>query len=189
MKEEWRPVPWKEFGRYQVSSLGNVTSSGRFTLKFLKPIVTQYGYCRATLYSSKTKKPKSVFIHRLVLEAFVGPKPKGLICCHKNGVRADNKLSNLRYGTYKENAQDAMSHGTFVHGQKSGVSKLTEADVFYILDNYKRESYVKSNARELAKKFGVTRITIVNIASGRQWVRHYKAHRTLKELADFRGSK
>ena len=35
------------------------------------------------------------YVHRLVLDAFIGPEP-GLQCNHKNGIRDDNRLGNLK---------------------------------------------------------------------------------------------
>lgn len=42
-------------------------------------------------------------IHQIVLEAFCGPCPDGMEVLHGNGIRTDNRLSNLRYGTRSEN--------------------------------------------------------------------------------------
>lgn len=47
----------------------------------------------------------------LVLEAFVGPRPRGTECCHWDGDPTNDALSNLRWGTSKENSADQMRHG------------------------------------------------------------------------------
>jgi hypothetical protein len=52
------------------------------------------------------------FVHRLVLEAFVGPCPEGMECRHLDGDPANNRLENLRWGTHRENAADQVRHGT-----------------------------------------------------------------------------
>lgn len=51
------------------------------------------------------------YFHDLVLEAFVGPKPKGMCTRHWNGDSLDNRLVNLTYGTYSENNYDRVAHG------------------------------------------------------------------------------
>ncbi|HXS32025.1 MAG TPA: HNH endonuclease, partial [Steroidobacteraceae bacterium] len=53
-------------------------------------------------------------VHCLVLEAFVGPRPQGLVGCHYDGDVWNNHLSNLRWDTQAANIQDAIRHGTAV---------------------------------------------------------------------------
>lgn len=51
-------------------------------------------------------------VHRVVLEAFVGPCPEGMECRHVDGNPANNRLDNLAWGTPKENFEDSARHGT-----------------------------------------------------------------------------
>jgi len=46
---------------------------------------------------------KTYKVHRLVCEAFHGPAPEGAVCMHVNEDYRDNRASNLRWGTQKEN--------------------------------------------------------------------------------------
>jgi hypothetical protein len=57
-------------------------------------------------------KGKGRRIHRLVLQAFVGPCPAGQECCHGDGDPSNNVLSNLRWGTRSDNRRDSVGHGT-----------------------------------------------------------------------------
>ncbi|WP_082971209.1 HNH endonuclease signature motif containing protein [Mycobacterium sp. 852002-51971_SCH5477799-a] len=50
-------------------------------------------------------------VHRLVLEAFVGPAPSGTFGCHLDGDPANNRLNNLRWDTQANNLRDVVSHG------------------------------------------------------------------------------
>lgn len=94
---------WRRAGKtgYQVSSLGRIR-----TLKderVFMPFPNVSGY----LYFG------SVMIHRAVAAAFLGPKPtKKHQVAHNNGIKADNRIENLRWATPKENAQDRYGHGT-----------------------------------------------------------------------------
>jgi len=117
--EQWLPVPGYE-GIYEVSDLGRVKSLPRrvyhpqadLTIKarMLKPYVqTVSGYHRYTL--NRDGKCEYWHAHRLVLLAFVGPLPAGMVTRHLNGDPADNRFSNLAYGTQAENVIDMMRHG------------------------------------------------------------------------------
>lgn len=51
------------------------------------------------------------FIHRLVLETFVCPRPSEMECRHKDGRHENNHLCNLIWGTRAENVADMFKHG------------------------------------------------------------------------------
>ena len=101
------------FTRYMVDETGQVfgMSGGP-----LKPTVSTSGYLVVSLRrDGKTyRRP----VHRLVLMAFVGPG-NGLDCCHANGDKLDNRLSNLRWGTRSENILDQVRHGRHNNARKT----------------------------------------------------------------------
>lgn len=116
-EERWLPVVGFE-NSHEVSSLGRVRSIARtvmrkngspynITPRELKGGVNHSGY-RYFVFSCGTH----LFAHRMVLEAFVGPRPEGMFGCHSDGNPANNALHNLRWGTHSENMQDAVRHGT-----------------------------------------------------------------------------
>lgn len=107
MIEEWRPVVGFE-GLYRVSSLGRIEHA-----KFNRPVKAQLrpdGHLHVCL--SKDHKRKTVKVHRAVALAFLGV-PTGPVTRHLNGVATDNRVENLAWGTYADNAADAIKHGTF----------------------------------------------------------------------------
>lgn len=72
------------------------------------------------------------YVHALVLEAFVGPCPDGMECCHNDGDATNNKLTNLRWDTPKANSEDARKHGTMAIGSRNRQSVYTEEFVAQI---------------------------------------------------------
>lgn len=97
------------------------------------------------------------YIHRLVLEAFVGPCPDGMEACHNDGNPTHNHISNLRWDTHKNNLADCVRHGTRNYGERNGISKLTEELVRKIRQEYAQGGITQAS---LGKKYGFAQMTI-----------------------------
>lgn len=174
MKEKWRDVVGYE-RIYQVSDYGLVRrigkGSGTWVGRILKANLDINGRSRTDLW--KNGKRKTSKIHRLVLEAFVGPCPSGMVTRHLDGNPKNNKLNNLKWGTHSENTQDSIKHGTFFgsksYGVNNGNSKLTENDVKRILTLLKAGKLQK----EIMNMFGISSSRISEIKSNKTW-RHVK---------------
>lgn len=177
MHEDWKQVVGYE-GLYEVSDRGRVRSVGRTRLqrnkhggenevwypgRVLRPGVLATGYKNVGL--SNCRRVVHPYIHHLVLEAFVGPRPEGMECCHNNGDNGDNRLVNLRWDTPKNNHADKRRHGTLLRGEAVSGSKLSAKDIPRI------RSMVAAGAtrKAVAKIFGVSRPTISFICSGKRW--------------------
>ncbi|MDK7147208.1 NUMOD4 motif-containing HNH endonuclease [Corynebacterium kroppenstedtii] len=118
-KERWRPVVDYE-GIYEVSDQGRVRSLDRIITqhdgmkrpmrgRILRQQVRDDGHTQVVMKYMGVAATRKV--HRLVAMAFLGPCPEGMEVCHNNGNPADNRLSNLRYGTRSENMYDRVKHG------------------------------------------------------------------------------
>lgn len=130
MTVEWRPVVGYQ-GLYEVSSDGQVRRLPRVNTYFaygrtitrllrgslLTPQTLPKGYKHLQL--SKDGNYRRVYIHRLVLEAFVGPPGPNQQACHNNGDPADNRVENLRWGTVSDNNRDQVRHGTHPEARKT----------------------------------------------------------------------
>lgn len=132
MIERWLPVPGYDDG-YEVSDLGRVRSIDRWVhqsngvRRLFKGKVLRDRPFPATGHRQVSLKRNSVGetfkVHRLVMMAFVGPRPDGMQVCHNNGIPDDNRLSNLRYDTASANVRDAVRHGTQRNVRKTHCKK------------------------------------------------------------------
>ena len=76
---------------------GSVESHG----KYRKP--RSFGSADPGQYNKKNINNRQYKVHDLIARAFLGNKPKGYDVDHINGVKFDNRPSNLRYVTRSEN--------------------------------------------------------------------------------------
>ena len=153
----------------RVWSKTRIRSNGsNWSGRWLKPKMRRDGYLEVHL--RKNSKHFYKLIHRLLLETYVGPCPKGMECRHLNGIRTDNRLINLCWGTRQENIFDAIRHGTHrsVHqeGEKNKMAKLTDEKVRVILYLYR---IAKFSFSDLAWQFDVHSRTIRDICKGITW--------------------
>lgn len=129
-EEEWRPIPgWVD---YEASSYGQVRSLKSGSQQVLKPGLHTRGYMTVHLSPGVKRDGKSYLVHRLVLEAFVGPRSADQQCRHLDGDKTNNRLDNLRWGTGRENHADSVQHGTALLGPKNHKTKLTKDQVLEI---------------------------------------------------------
>jgi hypothetical protein len=129
----------------------------------LQPAVKEWGHL--TLRLTRGGKGHNRMVHRLVLEAFVGPCPPTMEACHSDGNPANNRLENLRWDTKAANAQDKIRHGTQAKGEKNGAAILSRCQVLDI----KRLLKLRVRGTQIAAKYGVTKSTVSAIAVGRIW--------------------
>jgi hypothetical protein len=115
----------------------------------------QDGYLRVKLRTESG--PRMFSLHRLILEAFVGPPPDGMQACHIDGNKTNNMPSNLRWDTCKANIEDKKRHGTYHSGERSVKAKLTNQQVMEIRLRYSTGEWLQ---RDLAKEYGVAKSTI-----------------------------
>lgn len=173
--ENWKPVRSFE-GLYEVSHLGRVRSlftrvGGAFKLRSEPLILKQVDYAQGRLYVHLRNHPargQTISVHRLVLEAFVGPRPSGMEACHWDGDCKNNRLSNLRWDTHQSNMEDDCRNGVvrrLPRGEAHSRAKLVEEDVRAI----RAEPHFSGVNPMLAKCFGVSRGQISSIRNSVTW--------------------
>jgi hypothetical protein len=156
--ERWASVPTFN---YEVSDLGRVRRKGR--LAALRAVPNSRGYLSVGLYDAP-KSQHSRYVHRLVLEAFVGMRPEGLEARHLNGDKTDNRLANLAWGTREENAADKRLHGTHRERDTAPRARLTSAAVAVI-----RRLPSEVSNRDIAALTGVDVSTVACARRGDTW--------------------
>lgn len=165
--EGWRPVSDVRFScLYEVSNFGRVRRSvdgvNTHAGKLLAPLRNASGHLRVCL---NARNPSvRVMIHRLVLEAFVGPCPSGMEACHNDNDPSNNRVENLRWDTRSNNQLDRHNAGGWINhqGEKNGRARLTRGDVVALRENPARIA-------EIAARTGISLSTARRAIRGDTW--------------------
>lgn len=160
--EVWKPLPNYEtmYAVSSLGQVRNIRLGGTRRGHILSPQIDKRGYIACYLWDGSNRHIG--LVHRLVAAAFIGPCPIGLQVNHKDGVKANNHPDNLEYVTSKENHAHAIRMGlaptgdrngsrthperlrrganhpcslrpeNIIRGSRSGMAKITEADVVEI---------------------------------------------------------
>lgn len=166
-------------GLYEVSDLGRVRRVGKAarngngrgggaTIGRIRIThITPFGYVQVQLY--RNGKPENRQVHRLVAEAFIGPREAGFEPNHKDGDKTNNTPSNLEWLTRSDNMIHAYATGlrkpaNLPTGEDHHGAKLTDEQVREIRQLFKPRTY---GAPRLAREFGVGHFTIYSIVKRR----------------------
>lgn len=147
------------FPNYSITEDGNVWSHNYN--RWIKGHKNWAGYIRITL--SKNGKAKPYSAHRLVALTYIENKENKEYINHKNGVKHDNRVSNLEWVSPKENT---------VHSWKNGFSKVSintinatvERNSKIVLDTQTGVFY--SSVREAAKLLSYNENTLRSYLTG-----------------------
>jgi hypothetical protein len=171
-EERWRPIAgWPN---YLVSDLGRVHGPKGI----LNGEITGKGY-RRVLLSNNGVHRKAV-VHRLVVEAFIGPIEPGFVPNHRDGVKLNNALVNLEVVTHQGNVLHAVKNGLaalgdrngartqphrLARGERNGSSKLTAEQVLEIRCRRANGDLLTA----IATTYGVDQSLISHICRGKGW--------------------
>ena len=165
--EVWKPVPGYE-GFYSVSDLGRVRSDKRTIVDknghgrkmpeiILTPEKKSSGHLTVCLCKNHDQTKR--YVHRIVLEAFIGEAPAGMQACHWNDDKEDNRLENLRWGTPNENMFDRVRNGIHHNAVKTHCKwghEFTPENTKPQSGKRGRDCKACGNARTRAKRRGMT---------------------------------
>jgi hypothetical protein len=163
---EWRTIP--NFPDYEIREDGAIrrltgakTRTAGHVLKF--NMASRYPRVKLSLGGMKY----SIFVHRLVCEAFNGPAPfEGALCRHLDDNPTNNHFSNLAWGTSLDNHNDRRRNGRSFDGERNHKAKLTWPAVYAIRASYTGKF---GQISELAKLHGVGHTTMMEVVHGQSW--------------------
>lgn len=103
--------------------------------------------------------------HRVAYELTTGEIGPGLLVCHTCDEPPCCNPAHLFTGTPAENSADMVAKGRQARGERGGRAKLTEGAVRSIRQLLGEGQPPGS----IARRFGVSRWTVREIAAGRRW--------------------
>lgn len=158
--EEWRSVPDYE-GFYEISNFGRLRSLDRSVIstknisrtvkgRIIRERFDKDGYISYML--CKNSKTETIKAHKLVCICFLDYQRKhNYTIDHINGVKSDNKATNLRIISHRENVTKSM---------KIGKSKYRGVD--FNLQNNKWRSRIMINSKRINLGYFETEIEAHN---------------------------
>jgi hypothetical protein len=166
----YREIPG--YPGYRIGSDGSVWSCRRpfrpgysDRWRRLKVSFRQDGYAVVGLRAVPGGRVRVLYVHRLLLEAFVGPCPKGKEACHDDGNPSNNTLANLRWDTRPANSADSARHGTLPRGSRKPNAKLREKDI-PLIRQLRGHGFTY---QKIADLFGVADSQIRSVMDGKTW--------------------
>lgn len=159
---EYRSI--QRFPGYRFSSDGSVEFIRSGEWHTLRASRDGNGYLLAHLRTELRRV--TIRVHRLICEAFHGPCPDGMECCHfPDNDGENNSADNLRWDTKKANDADKTIHGTWPRGENCHSSKLSDMEIVKIRDQFTHGD----STYQIAKRFGVNAAAIRLIVLGVTW--------------------
>ena len=153
--EQWRPVG--RLGFFEVSSWARVRASRTGRIK--RQTIAKSGFMVVNLYAAGSSSVRNV--HSVVAEAFLGPRPSGMMVAHRDGDRRNNRPENLEYRPLGQRLPNGWSPWI---ESKNG-RKLSRAEA----DEIRRRAALGGSTAALAEEFGISAPMVSSIKHGRRW--------------------
>lgn len=121
-------------------------------------------------YGRVRYKGRKYLAHRLAYELTYGVNPGGSLVCHTCDNPSCIRPSHLFLGTDQDNVTDKMRKGRHktIRGAENVWAKLSDSQVNEIRRRFKVRSRT-DGAAALAREFGVTDVTILNVVKRRTY--------------------
>ena len=142
--------------QFRVSNFGRVQN---IKTKLIYSQVLLDGRYPAVKLNRKMRK-----VHHLVAEAFIGPRPEGMLCLHRDDDKLNNTPANLYWGTQKQNQQDCIRNGhrPSQSGQANHNAKLDE-------DAVRAIRAATGTCKAIGDQFGISAMSVSLIKRRKLW--------------------
>lgn len=138
------------FPGYSIDINGRVYSTKGRGIRILRANVVKSGYCLVHLRGNGSTK--ALYVHRIMGEIFLNLSP-GLQINHINGIKTDNRLTNLELCTPSENISHSFNTGLHKgYGRNHHNTILIDSDIIRIRALL---SSGELSMAEIGRKFGV----------------------------------
>lgn len=156
--------------RYGVTPDGKVFSFNKDGSFKLVAVTVCRAHLTATPYRmvtlSRQGKSWCVKVACLLMTLYGPPRPTNRHCvCHCDGDSLHDHIDNLYWGTYTENNNDRIRHGTMPYGTKHPNAKLSEQSVSELKEAHRRGESKSS----LAKRYSISATLAGRIIRGLAW--------------------
>lgn len=155
--EDWKEIPNCN-GNYYISSHGRVVSL-RYGLLKTPLLNTGYPHCNACVNGKRIR----IMVHRIVGKVFIPNPYKKATINHKNGIKCDNRVSNLEWATQREQ----NIHSAAVLGRKGAKNYNRRKIIIGYRDG---ETIISEfmGIREAARQTGMVYQQIQKVLSGEE---------------------
>lgn len=163
-----------------VSSNGRIAGFDGNDFVFLQFGITDRGYHTVFVPNILFRRYET-FVHYFIITTFRGLRPKNMLCRHLNDVKTDNRKSNLRWGTRRENQLDSVLNNKISSGANHYRALLASKDARNICKS------TLSN-RKLADKYGVSTSVIMSIKKKKRYAKETEGIMAVIKKRNLKGS-
>jgi hypothetical protein len=153
--EIWKPAVSSRFqDGVNDLEISNLSTLRKKSGKIMKPQLKDGYYCIKRPICSNGPL-KTIHIHHLVAETFIGKRPDGLVIDHIDGNKHNNRADNLRYLSNIENSKKGnksaiQSNATSVATSEKDTTKTSTPAILEFASNLPNVDTLNSNNKILA---------------------------------------
>lgn len=147
---------------YFADVYGGVWSAHGTIVRQLVP-VPKAGYGYVCVWLGRGKR---YVVQYLIALTFLGPRPRGMLVLHGDDDPLNNRLTNLSYGTPRQNYDQAVERGRYSRGEDRPSAKLTAKAVISIREKH---ATGKVTMAALGRMYGVSGASIMKVVRRERW--------------------